>query len=527
MKTKKSYNYWLKRQDERLAYSERISNETIAQIMNVYNDSLQRVEKRIDNIIKNYSQSIQMPSDQLKALLSEHDKQKLLEDLQQDLIKNGANTNANMTWLRGNYLKRLTDQESIKSQLENERRIIASHEKSLSTLGYKNTIERTYLSMTRDLTGQTKHLSESAKNSLLNQRWVSSKNYSKRIWDNTGKLSNDVNKLINSSLISGTSRNDIINDLKERYDVARYRAEVLVRTEMNYFENQSELKSYQDAGIEHYIYIATRDSRTSAICSGLDNQRFAVKDAQAGLNYPPMHPNCRSTTVPDLDFVDDYRVYKNPITGLREKTTKSYEDWLSDIEEKAESKYNIDRDRITSKYDRNTFAETHQMRDIDLVQSLELDEISLIQSYSRDLYQDLNRYLRGEFEFAPDIFKINARKLNNALKRHELKEDALLRRGVSGVTIERMGIKGLGEVQLRGFTSTTINPNISMLFMHKQPKKVYMEFLAPKGTKGLYISNLAEYGSEQEFLLPHNTRINVESIKEKEGYTHVKARIIV
>ncbi|NDK92691.1 hypothetical protein GYA93_24605, partial [Gordonia desulfuricans] len=151
--------------------------------------------------------------------------------------------------------------------------------------------------------------------------------------------------------------------------------------------------------------------------------------------------------------------------------------------EKAESKYNIDRDKITSKYDRNTFAETHQMRDIDLVQSLELDEISLIQSYSRELYQDLNRYLRGEFEFAPDIFKINVRKLNNALNRHELKEDALLRRGVSGVTIEQMGIKGLGEVQLKGFTSTTINPNISMLFMHKQPKKVYMEFLAPKGTK--------------------------------------------
>ncbi|BAK31666.1 hypothetical protein [Erysipelothrix rhusiopathiae] len=71
MKTKKRYNYWLKRQDERLAYSERISNETIAHIMDVYNDSLQRVEKRIDNIIKNYSQSIQMPADQLKALLSE------------------------------------------------------------------------------------------------------------------------------------------------------------------------------------------------------------------------------------------------------------------------------------------------------------------------------------------------------------------------------------------------------------------------------------------------------------------------
>lgn len=32
----------------------------------------------------------------------------------------------------------------------------------------------------------------------------------------------------------------------------------------------------------------------------MDGQRFKVKDAVPGKNYPPMHPNCRSTTVCDF-----------------------------------------------------------------------------------------------------------------------------------------------------------------------------------------------------------------------------------
>ena len=35
---------------------------------------------------------------------------------------------------------------------------------------------------------------------------------------------------------------------------------------------------------------------TSDICRDLDHEVFSIKDAQAGVNYPPMHPRCRSTT---------------------------------------------------------------------------------------------------------------------------------------------------------------------------------------------------------------------------------------
>ncbi|QIK57776.1 minor capsid protein [Erysipelothrix sp. HDW6A] len=327
MKTKHSFEYWEKRQDSRLAYSERVASQTVSNIADVYDDSLERVQKKIDNIIKNYSKSIKMPQDKLKDLLSNHDVDKLLSDLTQDLIANGANTNSNMAWLRGNYLKRISNEQAIKLQLENERRIISENEKTISSLGYKKTIDQTYMTLAKDLSGKGKALSESAKQSMLTNRWVGNKNYSERVWDNTGELSKDVDRLINSSLLSGRSRVDIQNDLMEKYDVAKYRAEVLVRTEMNYFENQSELQSYKDLGVTHYLFFATRDNRTSSLCSSMDESRYPVAEAKAGLNYPPMHPNCRSGTLPDLEFEEDYRVYKNPITLEREKTTKSYDEW--------------------------------------------------------------------------------------------------------------------------------------------------------------------------------------------------------
>jgi hypothetical protein len=40
------------------------------------------------------------------------------------------------------------------------------------------------------------------------------------------------------------------------------------------------------------------DSRTSHTCANLNDEVFKTEDATEGENYPPMHPHCRSTTVP-------------------------------------------------------------------------------------------------------------------------------------------------------------------------------------------------------------------------------------
>lgn len=90
-----------------------------------------------------------------------------------------------------------------------------------------------------------------------------------------------------SDRIEGAKKNDV---------------ERLLRTEVNYTMNQATLDGYRDAKIEKYTFDATLDSRTSQICAGLNGETFELSKAVVGVNYPPMHPRCRSTTTPVIDF---------------------------------------------------------------------------------------------------------------------------------------------------------------------------------------------------------------------------------
>ena len=73
----------------------------------------------------------------------------------------------------------------------------------------------------------------------------------------------------------------------------------LVRTSINQVANAASQQVYeanQDI-TKKYRYIATLDSRTSAICRALDGREFEYGKGP----MPPQHFNCRSTTVPIID----------------------------------------------------------------------------------------------------------------------------------------------------------------------------------------------------------------------------------
>ena len=85
--------------------------------------------------------------------------------------------------------------------------------------------------------------------------------------------------------------------IRDRMGVAYSAAKRLVRTETAYIYEQATKDAYEECGVEWYEFLATLDGRTSEVCRELDGKHFKVRDAMPGKNYPPMHPNCRSTTV--------------------------------------------------------------------------------------------------------------------------------------------------------------------------------------------------------------------------------------
>ena len=126
--------------------------------------------------------------------------------------------------------------------------------------------------------------------------------FSDRIWDNKDALVKYIQQDLTVGIIRGDSIQKMARQLKKDLNVLYYQAERLVRTETNYAMNQAHLKGYKDSGVvEKYEFLAAHDKRTSKLCRDLDGEMFELSKAVVGENYPPMHPNCRSTVVPVLE----------------------------------------------------------------------------------------------------------------------------------------------------------------------------------------------------------------------------------
>ena len=128
---------------------------------------------------------------------------------------------------------------------------------------------------------------------VLRVPW-SGKNYSKRIWSNGAKLAKTIQQNIIAAAHRGVSVQDMTRVVRQKMGVGTKEAARLVRTELNYVQNQAALHSIKDAGMKYYRFIATLDKRTSTICQSHDDDVFPVEEAQPGKNMPPLHPHCRS-----------------------------------------------------------------------------------------------------------------------------------------------------------------------------------------------------------------------------------------
>ena len=237
------------------------------------------------------------------------------------------------------YSFRMKRLERLNNDLDHIRESIYHSEKTGSDAFYSDLMKDSYYKATFDLQQQTglaysfSDLPETEIKRLQGLKWTGDA-YSDRIWSNTGALASSVKDELLISLMTGRSVRDASQAIAERFDVGQNNARRLVRTESAFFHNQMELLSYEEADIEKYIFVAVLDKRTSRICQKHDNQVYDRDKAVAGVNCPPMHPWCRSTTVgydEDADYSKLKRRARNPVTGKTElvPADMTYKEWYS------------------------------------------------------------------------------------------------------------------------------------------------------------------------------------------------------
>lgn len=114
-------------------------------------------------------------------------------------------------------------------------------------------------------------------------------------------------------------------------DVSRQHAGTVINTATQHVANAARMDVWERNGdiVERYQWLSTLDRRTTIQCKSLDGRTF-----EAGKGpMPPIHPNCRSTTVAVLgkewDFLDEgaTRASSGPTPGYVDANLDYY-DWL-------------------------------------------------------------------------------------------------------------------------------------------------------------------------------------------------------
>lgn len=239
------------------------------------------------------------------------------------------------------YSFRMKRLERLSDDLDRMRESIYHSEKTGSDAFYSDLMKDSYYKATFDLQQQTglaygfSGLPESEIKHLQSFSWLGDgSTYSTDIWKNTGKLTSSIKDELLMSLMTGRGTRETAQAIAERFNVGQNDARRLVRTESAFFHNQMELLSYEEADIEKYIFVAVLDKRTSHICQEHDNKIYDRDKALPGVNCPPMHPWCRSTTVgydEDADYSKLKRRARNPETGKTELVAAdmTYKEWYS------------------------------------------------------------------------------------------------------------------------------------------------------------------------------------------------------
>ena len=288
----KPSTYWDKRAIKRLTDAERQSEEYIKRIQKMYDRANKNIQRDIENIYRNYSKDTGLDVQSLKTLLTKTETDKLWQELQAKGLDK---------YVKENYKARISRLEKLQAQIYAKAKELYPEEQKAHTECYKGVINDSYYKAIYDTQMGTgydfafSNLDDNLVKAMLNERW-SGKNYSQRIWGNTDILAESLSEVIGGGMLSGQSMAKTSRQVRERFNVSKYYAERLVRTEVNHFNNEADAMAYEEMDVEKYVFLATLDTRTSTICQNLDNKVFELKKRRVGENYPPMHVNCRSKT---------------------------------------------------------------------------------------------------------------------------------------------------------------------------------------------------------------------------------------
>ena len=548
----KNKDYWTKRKAN-LIYEQMDKAERQAdKFDDIYRQSKAYLDKQINKVFDKFQRDYGLSERDARHILKNMKGQKDLTELRKVLEArpNDPNIQRLLADLDSPaYAYRMKRLERLNDDLDRMRESIYHSEKSSSDVFYSDLMKDSYYKATFDLQQQTglaysfSGLPETEIKRLQGLKWTGEA-YSDRIWSNTGALASSVKDELLVSLMTGRSVRDTSQAIAERFEVGQNKARRLVRTESAFFHNQMELLSYEDAEITKYKFVAVLDRRTSHICQEHDNKVYDTDKAVPGVNYPPLHPWCRSTTVA-YDEYADYRKLerraRNPETGKVElvPADMTYKEWYSKyvdgVDVVKESKAEV-ADKVFVADEPNKIDDFFKKQKSYQKWYNELDEKQkdAIFNYTMSPHEQINSVMRQGYEeyrknglrgietseipYVERYLQENlehSKMLETVFGSYETEESFITYRGT---TAEQSYFNNLivGQTTVidKAFMSTSLARKEALNFSNDGIGERYLlDITVRKGSKsGVYISELSDMPEEKEFLIKPSAKFKVISV---------------
>lgn len=341
----KNIKYWEMREARNMYKDMQLAEDCAKELSVIYSKAAVYTAKQIEGIFNRFASKHHLTRDEAINFLSEADSRNFEKLLEAYKNKTGAQKREALAELEApaykNRMKRLDDIDKSINRLINA---VASRERDAIDKTMRKVYESSYhhavyeAARMSGLDLQTGPIDEGTLETILKKKW-SGQNYSERVWNNTQKVADALKEELMIGALTGKTEKEMTDSINEQFLSGRNKARRLVRTESSYIHNEAHFQAYKDYGIEEYRFVATLDLRTSQICRERDGSVYRVNDKKIGVNAPPMHPWCRSTTIMNLDDETMHnleRFARDPVTGERMKVPadETYKEWYQRMVEK-------------------------------------------------------------------------------------------------------------------------------------------------------------------------------------------------
>lgn len=326
--------YWRKRAIELAEKQKREDDDLCRRVSREYERILHELDKEISIFYARYAENESVSMADARRMLRDaelEDFRMSLDEFRDKALAGGFDKELEEVYLRS----RISRLQALQTQVElrmmelfsSQRDVLRDHLQERYTDIYYRTVYA--VSQQMNVASTFARIDPQTVEKILAVPWLGSE-FSSRIWADKDKLTRELMQTLSRGFVRGDSLDRMTKEFAKRMGVSESRAAVLIHTESAHMAAEAAEQGYRETGVQSYRFEAALDLKTCSVCGALDQREFPLAEHETGINYPPLHPRCRCTTVPVTAFeIGNKRAARNPTTGKTEYVEKklTYEEW--------------------------------------------------------------------------------------------------------------------------------------------------------------------------------------------------------